>query len=93
MIDLNHPASLGMRGLAKALFDRSFALAVLILLLPLFLVLAVAIKFSSPGPVFFRQPRLGLNGKRFDVYKFRSMQPHQESSGQLTQATRDDPRD
>jgi putative colanic acid biosynthesis UDP-glucose lipid carrier transferase len=92
MIDLNHPASMGLRGLAKALFDRSFALAVLIFLLPLFVVLGVAIKCSSPGPVFFRQSRLGLNGKRFDVYKFRSMKPHQESVGQLTQATRDDPR-
>lgn len=92
MIDLNHPPSVGLRGVAKALFDRIFALAVLILLLPLFVVLAVAIKCSSPGPVFFRQSRLGLNGKRFDVYKFRSMKPHQESAGQLTQATRDDPR-
>ena len=92
MIDLNHPPSTGLRGLAKALFDRGFALAVLILLLPLFVALAAAIKFSSPGPVFFRQPRLGLNGKRFDVYKFRSMTPHQESAGQLTQATRNDPR-
>ena len=92
MIDLNHPASMGLRGLAKALFDRSFALAVLMFLLPLFVVLGVAIKCSSPGPVFFRQSRLGLNGKRFDVYKFRSMKPHQESVGQLTQATRDDPR-
>lgn len=61
-------------------------------LLPLLVVIGVAIKCSSPGPVFFRQSRLGLNGKRFDVYKFRSMKPHQENVGQLTQATRDDPR-
>ena len=92
MIDLNHPASTGVRGLFKAVFDRGFALIVLILLMPLFAFLAAAIKFSSPGPVFFQQPRLGLNGKRFDVYKFRSMKLHQESAGQLTQATRNDPR-
>ena len=92
MIDLNHPASTGFHGLGKRLFDRGFALCVLILLLPLFAVLSLAIKYSSPGPVFFKQPRLGLNGKRFEVYKFRSMKPHQEVHGKLTQATRDDPR-
>lgn len=92
MVDLNHPPSTGLRGLGKMLFDRGFALCVLILLLPLFAILSLAIKYSSPGPVFFTQPRLGLNGKRFDVYKFRSMKLHQESEGKLTQATRDDPR-
>lgn len=92
MVDLNHPSDKGLRGLAKTLFDRGFALCVLMLLLPLFAVLSLAIKCSSPGPIFFKQPRLGLNGKRFDVYKFRSMKLHQEGDGKLTQATRDDPR-
>jgi putative colanic acid biosynthesis UDP-glucose lipid carrier transferase len=91
-IELNRPASAGVHGLLKELFDKIFALIALILLLPLFIVLAIAIKLSSPGPVFFRQPRLGLNGKRFDVYKFRSMKPHKEFNGKITQATRDDPR-
>ena len=92
MVDLNHPRSTGLRGLYKTLFDRSFALCVLIPLLPLFAALATVIKCSSPGPVFFTQPRLGLNGKRFDVFKFRSMKLHHEGDGKLTQATRDDPR-
>ena len=92
MVDLNHPQNTGLRGLCKMLFDRGFALGVLILLLPLFAVLSLAIKCSSLGPVFFTQSRLGLNGKRFDVYKFRSMKLHQESDGNLTQATRNDPR-
>ncbi len=92
MVDLNHPSDTGLRGLSKILFDRGFALCILILLLPLFAVLSLAIKYSSPGPVFFTQPRLGLNGKRFNVYKFRSMKLHQESDDRLTQATRDDPR-
>ena len=92
MVDLNHAPSTDLRGLGKLLFDRIFALCVLILLLPLFAVLSLAIKYSSPGPIFFTQPRLGLNGKRFDVYKFRSMKLHQEGEGKLTQATRDDPR-
>jgi putative colanic acid biosynthesis UDP-glucose lipid carrier transferase len=92
VVDLNHPKNTGLRGLCKMLFDRGFALGVLILLLPLFAVLSLAIKCSSLGPVFFTQSRLGLNGKRFDVYKFRSMKLHQESDGNLTQATRNDPR-
>jgi putative colanic acid biosynthesis UDP-glucose lipid carrier transferase len=89
VVDLNRPAS---GGVVKDVFDKLFALVALILLLPLFIVLAIAIKLSSPGPVFFRQPRLGLNGRRFDVYKFRSMKVHQESGGRITQATRHDAR-
>ena len=91
-VDLNRPASAGMNGVLKDIFDKIFSLCVLILLLPLFIVLATIIKLSSPGPVFFHQPRLGLNGKRFDVYKFRSMKLHTESDGIITQATRNDPR-
>ncbi len=92
VVELNHPASDGMLGLAKDLFDRLFAAAVLVVLAPLFIAIAIAIKATSPGPVFFSQPRLGLNGRRFRVLKFRSMKVHQEGAGQVTQATRDDPR-
>jgi len=73
-------------------FDRLFALTVLVLLSPLLLALALAIKATSPGPVLFRQLRLGLDSRPFHVYKFRSMHVHRESDGQVTQATRDDPR-
>lgn len=91
VVNLNQPISSGVNGIIKDVFDRVFSLAALILLAPLFLVLAIAIKRSSPGPVFFCQPRLGLNGKTFNVYKFRSMKVHQEH-GQVTQATRGDSR-
>ena len=91
-IDLNLPACGGLPGLAKEVFDRLFAAAVLVLLAPLLLAIAAAIRLSSPGPVFFSQPRLGLNGRRFRLLKFRSMQVHSEDPGRLTQATRDDPR-
>jgi putative colanic acid biosysnthesis UDP-glucose lipid carrier transferase len=57
----------------------------------LFIVIAIAIKRSSPGPIFFRQPRLGLNGRQFNVYKFRTMKVHQEHH-KVTQATKGDPR-
>ncbi|HJW57780.1 MAG TPA: undecaprenyl-phosphate glucose phosphotransferase [Burkholderiaceae bacterium] len=90
-VDLNQPVSNGMSGIVKNLFDKIFALITLVLLAPLFAVIAVCIKSSSPGPVFFTQPRLGLNGKKFNVYKFRSMKVHQEH-GTVTQATQNDPR-
>ena len=57
----------------KPICDRIVAFLVLVIALPLFLVLALAIKCDSTGPVFFRQERLGLLGKVFRIYKFRSM--------------------
>jgi len=78
---------------SKLLFDKIFAVIALLLLLPLFAVVAISIKATSRGPVFFRQPRIGLNGKEFMIYKFRSMVCHQdEGKNGLTQATRTDPR-
>ncbi|MFT4068085.1 undecaprenyl-phosphate glucose phosphotransferase [Paraburkholderia sp.] len=76
----------------KEIFDRAFALVALIALSPLFVVIAVAIKLSSPGPVFFRQRRKGLKGQPFSIYKFRSMRLHAQERGVLHQATRNDSR-
>ncbi|NJM45266.1 MAG: sugar transferase [Alkalinema sp. RU_4_3] len=53
--------------------DRVFALGLLILLLPLMVVVAIAIRVLSPGPVFFRQERVGLYGRPFRIWKFRTM--------------------
>ena len=90
-LDLNQPVAANMNAIVKEVFDKVFASIVLFLLLPLFIVIAIAIKISSPGPVFFRQPRLGLNGRPFMCFKFRSMKLHEEH-GKVTQATQDDPR-
>ncbi|HTN67704.1 MAG TPA: undecaprenyl-phosphate glucose phosphotransferase, partial [Burkholderiaceae bacterium] len=90
-VDLNRPISSGFYGVIKDLFDKAFSLVMLILMAPLFLVIAIGIKWSSPGPVFFHQPRHGLNGRKFNVYKFRTMKLHEEH-GTLTQATQHDPR-
>jgi putative colanic acid biosynthesis UDP-glucose lipid carrier transferase len=90
-VDLNQPGPADVRGMVKELFDKVFSFTVLVLLLPLFIVIAIAIKRSSPGPIFFRQPRLGLNGRKFDVYKFRSMRVH-DDQGVVKQATQGDPR-
>ena len=62
-----------LNAFAKRAFDASVSFLLLVLLSPLLLGLAIAIKLSSPGPVFFKQERIGLNKKKFVMYKFRSM--------------------
>ncbi|MFL9864824.1 undecaprenyl-phosphate glucose phosphotransferase [Paraburkholderia fungorum] len=81
-----------LRVLPKRIFDRLFALAALTALAPVMLVIAAMVKLSSPGPVFFRQKRKGIDGNQFEIYKFRSMKMHKEEVGKITQATRRDPR-
>ena len=66
------PRKLGQL-LIKQIFDTIVSFLLLVLLFPLFLIVAPAIKISSPGPVFFKQRRCGLNGREFTFYKFRSM--------------------
>ncbi|MGO4325722.1 undecaprenyl-phosphate glucose phosphotransferase [Cupriavidus sp. 2TAF22] len=90
VIDLNSPPQSGITGLLKASFDRVFSLAALVGLSPLLLLIAVLVKASSPGPVLFRQARLGMDGKPFHVYKFRTMVMHQDSG--VPQAVPGDPR-
>ncbi len=61
------------QGLAKQLLDFLGAFVLLLLLSPLFLAVAIAIKLTTPGPVLFRQQRSGLSGAAFTLYKFRTM--------------------
>jgi exopolysaccharide biosynthesis polyprenyl glycosylphosphotransferase len=65
----------------KRFSDIIISGVVLILLLPLYLALIIIVKFSSPGPVFFKQIRIGLHGKPFFIYKFRSMYINAEEDG------------
>lgn len=58
---------------AKRIMDVSLSILVLIFISPLFLLIALLVRFTSPGPVFFKQKRIGFNGKEFEIYKFRSM--------------------
>jgi exopolysaccharide biosynthesis polyprenyl glycosylphosphotransferase len=58
----------------KSVFDYTAAAVLVVICLPIFLGAALAIKASSKGPVFYRQQRLGKNGRRFDMLKFRTMQ-------------------
>ena len=62
-----------LRLILKRFFDIGFASLVLIAFSPLLLLIALLIKLTSPGPVVFQQARCGLNGRRFTLYKFRSM--------------------
>ena len=61
------------RNFFKRIFDFLFSLLVLIVISPILLIVAIAIKIESPGPVIFKQTRLGRYGKAFTIYKFRSM--------------------
>lgn len=78
--------------LAKRVFDVFFAVAAFITLLPIFLIIAALIKLDSKGPIIFKQSRTGLNGRKFKIYKFRSMILHDEEIGRVTQAKKNDPR-
>jgi exopolysaccharide biosynthesis polyprenyl glycosylphosphotransferase len=64
----------------------------LLLLLPVFLVIAVLIKLDSPGPVIYSQVRVGENGKRIRIYKFRSMREDAEQNGDAVWAVENDHR-
>lgn len=66
--------------LLKRLVDIGGSLLALLILSPLFLIIAVAVRLSSEGPVLFRQPRLGQYGVPFDLLKFRSMQANNDAS-------------
>ncbi|GAA0572317.1 sugar transferase [Actinomadura livida] len=73
LLHVEHPELDGGRKVFKGLFDRTAALAGLVLLSPLLLVVAVLIKTTSSGPVLFRQARVGRGGREFTVLKFRTM--------------------
>lgn len=75
----------------KRVLDCTAALLLLLVLSPLLLITAILIRVDSRGPVFFRQTRLGLGGRPFDILKFRTMTVL-ENGDRIIQATRNDPR-
>ncbi|MDE2391969.1 MAG: exopolysaccharide biosynthesis polyprenyl glycosylphosphotransferase [Rhodospirillales bacterium] len=80
-----------LRGqIVKTLFDKCAALAALLLFGPLMLACAAIIKITSPGPVLFQQPRVGLRNRTFMMYKFRSM--HMKDCGHSVLTSRNDSR-
>lgn len=82
----------GWCAFAKRVEDIVLGSLVLMAFAPMLLVVALAIRMDSPGPVLFRQRRLGFNNEEFVIYKFRSMRHQPTEEGQVLQATRSDPR-
>jgi len=81
----------GYRGVIKRVFDFGVSLLALIVLSPVLLAIAATVKFSSPGPVIFKQRRYGLDGQQISVYKFRTMTVT-EDGNDIRQASKDDQR-
>ncbi len=88
----NHkePLTIASNRMAKRAFDIVVSGTACICMLPFIPIIALLIKMQSPGPIFFRQARTGLNGETFQCLKFRSM--HVNKDADLAQATKNDPR-
>ena len=93
LINIRHvPLDNLFNALAKRVFDIIVSAIGLVLCLPLFLIIALAIKLESPGPVLFKQERVGLNRKVFNMYKFRSMKLQTEEQANTQWTVENDPR-
>lgn len=81
-----------VRDTVKRVFDLVVSLTLLAFTSPIMLLTALAIKLESPGPVFYRQERVGQHGRPFSIFKFRSMRPDAEKDGRPQWARKDDNR-
>ena len=82
----------GTDAMLKLIEDRVIAGLGLLVAAPVMLLIALAIRLDSPGPIFFRQPREGFNNRPFRVFKFRTMYHNRAETEAITQASRRDPR-
>ena len=82
----------GWSRIVKRAFDLALAAGVLVLLSPVMLGIALAVKLTSPGPILYRQDRMGLDGQRFQMLKFRTMRVNAESGTGPVWASADDAR-
>lgn len=80
VLNIRSTPMMGVKRIVKALEDRLIAAFILLLISPLLLLIALAVKLDSPGPVFYRQKRLGWNGQEFDMLKFRTMPVNAEAT-------------
>jgi len=93
LLDLTStPADLVHYALLKRVFDLAFSALVLTLTSPLFAIIGALIRLTSPGPVFFAQERIGLNGRTFRMYKFRTMCVSDKNLSDTVWTTANDPR-
>lgn len=91
-VDLSVSPLDGVTRIVKRMEDLILGSLISILILPLCIAIAIAVKVTSPGPILFKQYRTGANGRFFKVYKFRTMYVHQEPEGWVTQASPGDER-
>lgn len=89
-LELNYTPLTGPGRVLKILEDRVLGLLLFVIFMPIMLVIALAVRWKMGGPVLFKQERHGLDGKRFKIYKFRTMTLHESRHTQ--QATYNDPR-
>lgn len=92
ILSLRQTPLVGWNALTKRLFDLFVASVCLVIALPVMGVIAVLIKLKSPGPVFYRQRRMGLDGQEFTLIKFRTMVPNAEQETGPVWAARSDAR-
>ncbi len=78
LLHVDHPELAGAKQAVKSAFDKACAASALLVLAPLFAVIAISIRLADHGPVFFRQTRIGKDGQGFTLYKFRTMVPDAE---------------
>lgn len=93
LIDIRHvPLDEPNNKLLKRSFDIVFSLVVLILISPLLITIAVGVKISSPGPIFFSQERVGIDRRLFQMYKFRTMKVSDQTTADKQWTVENDPR-
>jgi exopolysaccharide biosynthesis polyprenyl glycosylphosphotransferase len=87
LIEINHDYMPEWQKVLKRIIDVFTSVMVLVLFSPLFFIVALLVKFGSSGPIFYKQIRIGLKGKPFHIYKFRTMYVDSEAAGpQLSKA-------
>ncbi|UJP06229.1 MAG: undecaprenyl-phosphate glucose phosphotransferase [Nitrosomonas sp.] len=91
VVAMNESPFTGINGVVKSVSDFLLALLIVILISPILIFIALAVKFTSPGPIIFKQRRYGLNGEEIVVYKFRSMTVTEDGAN-IQQAKQNDQR-
>lgn len=92
IINLTESPIYGWNQAIKRFFDIIMSLLVIVITAPITLSILLLVKLTSSGPVFFKQKRYGIGGRKFNVYKIRSMHIHDKRTADTAQATRNDPR-
>ncbi len=92
VISIDEPPARGIMIFVKRIMDIVVSFITMVLLLPLFLIVSLLIKITSRGPVYYHQDRIGLDGKKFVMHKFRTMVSDAEKSTGPVMSKPDDPR-